>query len=52
MVQLSLLLRRAKPVTVVSNSAENFQRLAVMGEAKTNARTLRDGIQRVAVAAR
>lgn len=60
MVQLGLLLRRdlreghahAKPVTVVSNFAENFQQLVVMGETKTNARTLWDGIQRVDVAAR
>jgi hypothetical protein len=59
-VQLGLLLRRdlreghahAKPVTVVSNFAENFQHLVVMGETKTNARTWWDGIQRVDVAAR
>jgi hypothetical protein len=55
-----LLLRRdlreghahAKPVTVVSNFAENFQHLVVMGETKKNARTWWDGIQRVDVAAR
>jgi hypothetical protein len=58
-VQLSLLLRRdlreghahAKPATVVSNFAENLEHPVVMGKAKTNARTLRDGIQHVDVAA-